>query len=78
MASAVLKISRLGVYRTTVPKQIINQLAQRCLVEQVTYHISHDSASHPNEDHRDRHEEEHAVERSAPERVQDTLRRGGI
>ena len=56
----------------------MNQLPQRCLVQYIAYHIFDDSASHLSEDRLDRHGVERAVEISAPEKVQDTLRKGGI
>lgn len=44
----------------------------------MAYRISHDNASHLDEDHHDMHGEEHAVEISVPKKDQDTLRRGDI
>ncbi len=76
MASAVLKISRLGVYRTTDPRQLIITSPGGSRNQSVAYRIFHDNASHPNEDPRDRHGEESAMEISAPKMVQDTLRKG--
>lgn len=78
IASAVLKISRLGVYRTTDPKHAINSIVWSEKMQLVAYRIFHDSASHLNEDRRDMHGEEHTVEISAPKTDQDTLRRDGI
>ncbi len=44
----------------------------------VAYRIFHENASHLDEDRRDMHGEEHAVEISVPKKDQDTLRRGDI
>lgn len=43
--------------------------------ESAAYRISHDNASHPNEDRRDMHVEEHTVEIPVPKTGQDTLHR---
>ena len=74
----MLKISRLGVYRTTDPKDAIKSIVGNKKVQLVAYRIFHDSASHLDEDRRDMHGEEHTEEISAPKMDQDTLRRDGI